>query len=490
MIAALGCLFLAIALGCAAMWRPLACLVGPKSPWAVILLMMGGGTAFGIGATSILFFLSDLLAPRFRWSELVVEIALLAWMIYASVQRRKLEEPGPKLVNRPESNPKSAPESNQETRLRRPSNLLTASALAAVLILATVAISQAWDRNPQGNWDAWSIWNLRAKFLAAPDTGPHPALPTTTARAWSPLLTETHPEYPLLLSGAVARCWAFSGGAPEVAPIAIGYLFFLSLIAVVTGGIAIARGAPAGMVAGLALASTTSLLHEVPSQYADVPLAAYLACSLVFLLIHRPIWAGVFAGFAAWTKDEGALYCVVLVILLAVFSVWGRAVFRRDVARVILGMLPGALTFGLFKVFLAPHGAAQFSAGVLSRFANMGRWEVVLAGVGSQIVSLGAGGFHPVFIVAAFSIGAGLRTDSRRDGYFPAFLPTALAVAMLAGYCAAMVTSPDDVSWQTGTAAGRLVVQWWPLAVIAMIEWLRPAEELAVEQPSAKKKRR
>lgn len=497
MIAALGCLFLAVALGCAAMWRPLACILGPKSPWAVILLMMGGGAAFGIGATSIFFFLSDLLAPGFRWAELMVEVAVLAWLIYASLRRRKLEEPEPKLVNRPESNPKSAPESNHETLLRRPSNLIMASALVIALILATVAMSQVWDLNPQGNWDAWSICNLRAKFLAAPDVGPGVAVSTTAARAWSPLLTETHPEYPLLLSGAVARCWAFSGVAravsdavPDIVPIAIGYLFFLSLIAVVTGGVAVARGAPAGLIAGLTLASTTALLHEVPSQYADVPLAAYLACSLVFLLIHRPIWAGVFAGFARWTKDEGALYCVVLVILLAVFSLWGRAGFRRDVLRVILGMLPGALTFGLFKVFLAPHSTAQFSAGVLSRFANMGRWEVVVAGVGSQIVSLGAGGFHPVFIVAAFAIGVRVRTDSRRDGYFSAFLSTALAVAMLAGYCAAMVTSPDDVSWQTGTAAGRLTVQWWPLAVIAMVEWLRPAEELAGEEPSAKKKRR
>lgn len=500
MIAAAGCLLVAIALGCAAMWRPLGCLIGPKPRWAVIALMMGGGAAFGIGATSILFFIADLvttadlLTPGFRWLELVVEIAVLAWLIYASVQRRtKTEKPEPKPGATSGSNPR--PGSNPGAKplgFWNLWNLMMAGALVVALILATAAMSGIWDRNPQGNWDAWSIWNLRAKFLAASGSEPAAASPTTIARAWSPLLTGTHPEYPLLLSGGVARCWAFSNSGPalpDAVPISIAYLFFLSLIAVVTGGIAIARGSFAGLVAGLTLTSTGALLHEVPSQYADVPLAAYLACAVVFLLIERPIWAGVFAGFAAWTKDEGALFCVVLAVLLTGCWWWDRR-RRRDLPRVILGMLPGALTFGLFKVFLAPRATAQFTAGVLSRFANMGRWEVVLAGVGSQIGSLGAGWLHPVFIVAALAIGAGFRKDSRRDPYFPALLCTALAVAMLGGYCMAMITSPDDAAWQTGTAAGRLMVQWWPLAVIAMMMWLRPAEERAIEEPSAKNKRR
>lgn len=493
MIAVAGCLLLAIALGCAAMWRPLGCLIGPQPRWAVFILTIGAGAIFGIGATSILFFVADLLAPGFRWLELVVEIAVLAWLIYASVQRRKKPEtPEPKLAARSGSNPRSAPESNPAAKPRgfwNLWNLMMGGALVVALILATAAMSKAWDLNPQGNWDAWSIWNLRAKFLAASGSEPGAASPTTAARAWSPLLTGTHPEYPLLLSGAVARCWAFSSSgpaAPDAAvPITIAYTFFLSLIAVVTGGIAIARGSLAGLIAGLALASTTALLHEVPSQYADVPLAAYLACSVVFLLIDRPIWAGVFAGFAAWTKDEGALFCVVLLILLAGAYAWDRP-RRRDLPRVTLGMLPGVLVFGLFKVFLAPHVNSQFSAGLFSRLADVGRWKVVLGGVGSQIASLGAGWFHPGFVVVAFAIAVGRRTDSRREAQFSA----ALVFAMLAGYCVAMVTSPDDAAWQTGTAAGRLMVQWWPLAVIAMTMWLRPAEELAIEEPAAKNKRR
>jgi hypothetical protein len=484
LIAGFACLILAIAIGCAAMeplYRGLSSQQrGPR--WAAILLAAGAGAMFGIGATSILFFLTILLVPRFPLAELLVEIAALTWLIYRIVKRRKPQSP----ANKP----------------RLASNLSVAGALGIVLMLATAAMDKSWDLNSQGNWDAWAIWNLRAKFLAAPELA---------ARAWSPLLSNTHPEYPLLLSAAIARCWTFSGaasfsaGPPDAVPIAIAYVFFLALIAAVTGGVAIARGAAAGSVAGLTLACTAALLHEVPSQYADVPIAAYMACAAVFVLLssqdhaqrsvapvsidpvagaprwalHAVIWAGVFAGFALWTKDEGALFCLVLLALLALF-------LRRDILLVILGMLPGGLIYLAFKLFLAPRVTTQFAAGTLARLADSGRWGVVLGGVTSQIVSLGGGWFHPLWIWVAYAIGVRFRTDSRRDAY----LFTALAAVILGGYAIAMVTSPNDVLWQTNTAAGRLVVQWWPLTVIALMVWLRPAEEWIVEPAQPKKKRR
>jgi hypothetical protein len=338
--------------------------------------------------------------------------------------------------------------------------LLAAGALTLVLALATGAMSKQWDLNPQGQWDAWSIWNLRAKFLAS-DLASH---------AWSPLLKETHPEYPLLLSGAVAYLNL---------PIAIAYAFFLSLIATVTGGLAIARGPLAGIVAGLTLATSGALLHEVPSQYADVPLAAYLAGALVFILIDKPLWAGVFASLGAWTKDEGALFCVALLVLVAILR-------RKDFLRTAIGMLPGALFYLGFKTFLAPHVTAQFGAGTLSRLADFSRWSIVLKGVATQIVSLGSGWFHPVFIIAALAFAVRLRNDSRRDAYFA----TGLAVTILAGYCVTMVAASADAVWQTNTAAGRLVVQWWPLAVIAMITWLCPAEELSTAESTGRSRKR
>ncbi len=441
MIAIFALLALAIAIGCAAMWRPIACLFESQPRWAVLTLIAGAGAAFGIGATSILFFLVNLIAPGIFWVDWMVEIAVLGWLIF---EARKMQLAKP-VASRPD--------------------VIAALALTAVVALSTVAMTQAWELHPFGNWDAWSIWNLRAKFLLAGKL------------AWSPLLSHTHPEYPLMLSGAVARLWA-AGGQLEMAPKAIGYTFFLALIAIVTGGVAMMRGSLAGLIAGLTLASTATFIDEAPTQYSDIPIAAFFAAAVIFVLIDRPIWAGVFAGFALWTKDEGAMFCVLLLAAVTIFRM-------RHLVRVAIGMIPGAAVYLFFKIALAPHVTGLFGTGTFARLTNGGRWGVVLGGVLSQVVSLGASWMHPALILIAFAIGVRLRIDSRRDAY----MLTALAGAMIAGYCAVMVAQSNDVLWQTNTAASRLVLQWWPVAIVAAMTWLRPAEELMVTE-AAKKKRK
>src|SRR5437899_5932982 len=94
---------------------------------------------------------------------------------------------------------------------------------------------------------------------------------------------------------------------PE-APIAASYLFFLALLALLTGGLAAYRGPSTGLLAGLALLGAPAVLREAASQYADVPMACYMAAAMTLALLDRPLLAGLFAGLGAWTKDEGVLF--------------------------------------------------------------------------------------------------------------------------------------------------------------------------------------
>src|SRR5579872_43185 len=158
------------------------------------LLVFGAGTAVGIGITSCLYFVP--------WSVRAVACAALAYNCW----RRR-------------------PAAALHTGPRFGYTLILAAVLLIAVLLVTVAMSAAWEANPQGNWDAWAIWNLRAKFLAAPGMA---------ARAWSPMLSATHPEYPLLLSGFIAACWRDAGTTSDFAPITASYLFFLALLAIVT----------------------------------------------------------------------------------------------------------------------------------------------------------------------------------------------------------------------------------------------------------------
>lgn len=216
----------AVALGCALVYPSGG--AGEFEPrWARALLVFGGGTAAGIGVTSCIFFLCRLAAPSTPKMAMVFEGALLAWLVYQIRRERKSE-------------------AERGALSASPYTLLLMAALIAALGIVTGAMSDAWQTNPQGGWDAWSIWNLRARFLASDFPG----------RAWSAALTGTHPEYPLLLSGFIARCWSYAGGLSDSVPMAVSYLFFLALVATVTGGLAIWRSRTLGLLAGLALVAS------------------------------------------------------------------------------------------------------------------------------------------------------------------------------------------------------------------------------------------
>jgi hypothetical protein len=340
--------------------------------------------------------------------------------------------------------------------------------VVATLLIVTGAMSAAWEANPQGDWDAWAIWNLRAKFLAVGDT---------PSRAWSAAINSAHPEYPLLVASSVARSWAFAGSTSEVAPMATSYLFFLTMLAMITGGLTIHRGRTIGLLAGLALLSAPVVLHQVIEQYADIPLACYFAGAMMFALLDRPLLAGLLAGLAAWTKDEGALFLLVFLITAAIFR-------RKKLTRFGAGAIPGALLLLSFKLAMAPRGLAYFSQGFLQRFADPSRFGQTLSAFARELGSLGTGLYHPILPVLALAIGLGFDRDRRKDLLFAVAIPA----AMLAGYFCIFLMTPYDLKWQLDTSLDRLMAQLWTAFLIAGLVGLREIQGVAVAAPTKSRK--
>lgn len=326
-------------------------------------------------------------------------------------------------------------------------------AFALALILVTSAMTAAWEANPQGNWDAWSIWNLRAKFLAA-GSG-------LAARAWSPMLSFTHSEYPLLLSGFVASCWSAAGSISDLAPIATSYLFFLALLATVTGGIAALRGTVPGLLAGLCLMGVPAVLTEVPSQYADVPLACFMAGAMLFALLERPAIAGVLAGFAAWTKDEGLLFLVILSAAMALLK-------RPGLLHFCYGAAPVAALVLIFKLAVArgTHSLMSDAAksSLLVRLGDFSRLPLIASSMVREVFAWNVGWYHPLLPIAALALVLRFDRRQRRDSLFCC----AIAGALLLGYFSVYMITPNDLKWQLQTSLTRLFVQLCPLVLIAV----------------------
>jgi hypothetical protein len=447
-------ILLAVALGCALVLR-FANLTSLRPRWAAALVIFGSGTALGIGLMSILFLAALLLIPGLPSLAMWLEIGILAWLSYDLYRRRD-----------------SAPTS--ESRSPFPWNLALMAALTLALALVIGAMSEAWENNPQGNWDAWAIWNLRARFLAAGGS--------LAQRAWSPLLSATHPEYPLLTSAFVARAWTYSHTLSVAVPIAVSCLFFLALISLATGGVAAWRSRPLGLLLGLSLASTPTLLHVVPDQYADIPLACYFTGALILAFLERPALAGLLAGLAAWTKDEGLLFVAVFLAAAAIFR-------RHQLLRLLTGAALGCGVAVVFKTILARGDGSLLSASLplLSQhLSDPGRYHQVLVAMGAEFTNMASGWYHPILPAIALAITLRFDIQRRRDALFC----STVVLLLLLGYFTVYIITPNDLTWQLQTSLSRLYVQLWPILLLAIWTALRAPETTAIVQVQTHKARK
>lgn len=419
----------AILLGCLLVYRYADLGKIPSAP-ARALLIFGAGTAGGIGLTSILFFLASVLLGSLKLA-MALELAVLAGAAYLAFRAGKYppaERAGFSWIT-----------------------ITLWASLFIALAAATAGMASAWQEIPHGNWDAWATWNLRARYLIS-GAG-------LASRAWSPVLAGvTHIEYPLLVPSFVARCWSLGGTASTAVPAAASYAFFLALVSLVGGAIMALRGTAIGLAAALVLTCTPSLLREVPAQYADVPVACYMAGALAFVLIDRPWMAGIFGGLALWTKNEGWLFFAALLIASAVWK-------RRAIPRIAAGALPAGLLALAFKLSLPKTTATQLGGslpGAIHQVGDVNRYAAVLSEFGRGVADMGVGWYHPILPLAIVMVALGFDRQRRTNAAFSGVV----AGVLLAGFFAVYIVTGYNLTWQLQTSLPRLLVQAWPLLVM------------------------
>jgi len=443
------------------LWIPEA---GGASRWAP-LLQVALGIALGIGVTSCLYFL--LLIAGAARLLIVLGVDLLALLAAGAAWWFRRKSTG--------AAHDSSPAFTWNWALA-----IAAAAMAAMFVTAFVNFSEF---NPQGGWDAFAIWNLRAQFLLHRETWRY---------AVTALPTGTHMEYPLLLSSAIARGWLYGGAAATAVPIAIALLLSLSLAALVTSTLSIVRGAAAGLLAGLILLANQIVFSAAPDQYADLPLAFFGLCAIAILTLDRSprylALGGLFAAFAAWTKNEGMLLliAVALALLATAWRTAGTRAAIRQTGFFLFGAVPVLCLVLCFKLFLAPPDplVGGMGAGLLRKIGDPARWVHIVAGFGKGL---------PAVALLLLALAAGLlrpRPAAQRTPVL--FLPLLAFAIILAGDFAVFLLTPDDVEWLLSTALDRLYLQLWPLLVFATFLLLRRPEDFAIASapaPSRSKER-
>lgn len=425
--------------------------------WAATLFTAALGAGAGIGLTSIVFLILDIAGaatPVSIFGADVVLLALAGWLWRTRSSGNAAGAPAP------------PPPGFRWT-------WLLALAFAGILAMVCTRVIQMAAALPVGDWDAWAIWNLRAKFLAGP--------PGAWRYAFSPLLNNSHPDYPPLLSAFVAQAWKAGGNMSAMAPALTSLLFFAALLALLVSAVTLLRGAALGLLAGLVILSTAALLNWAPAQYADIPLAFYYlgALALIFVDAARGpssarwplLWAGLCTTFAAWTKNEGIVFLAILTLLFAGFTLW-RARTPAGWSRLkwlLAGAVPGVLLTLWLKFFLAPPSDLWVKQGAsgLAKVADLTRYSALASGFFSDLLNLGSGVSHPLILLAILAIL--LRWQFEERYRLASLIAAAAVVLVFLSYCAVLLITPNGLEWQVQTAFDRLILQVWPAALLPRV---------------------
>ncbi len=335
----------------------------------------------------------------------------------------------------------------------------------AVALLAVAVPIVEYLAAPHGQWDAWAMWNQKARFMFRAGPG------------WTALLALTwaQPGHPLFVALSVARVWAYAGTELTVVPAALSLVYGIALVALVMG--ALDTGTRRAWVAGAVLVAPFTFSHLVAAQTADLPLTLFVTASLVMLrrLAVEPrdathlrgtlVLAGVLGGCAAWTKNEGFVFLAVSSALVAWLTLrHGRL---RDAAWWLGAALPLVAVVLWFKLAFATGSPEYFAA----REGGPGGTPRILDGERLRALSSmtatfwwrwgGSMATGALVVTALASIGAILRPANGADRGL-----LAVAAVMVAGYYVVWVVSPMDTTWLVATTFDRLMAQVWPTLVL------------------------
>lgn len=353
----------------------------------------------------------------------------------------------------------------------------------AELAVSAVAFLLISLHDPHGEWDAWAIWNLHARFLFRGGA--------YWRDGFSPLLASTHPDYPLLLPTMIASCWAFMGRETVAVPIATALLFGLAGVGLAWASLSHMRSRSQGLLAGIVLLGAPYFIDQGAMQYADIPLAFLMLATLVLLCLQNQatepgkgltFLAGMATGCAMWMKNEGLLFgLVILAVQIAVLAPgrgW-KAGFRQ-VLFFLGGLAPLGVLLFYFKTYIASPNdivSALGSTSTAMKILNFSRYVQTLKAFALSSMTFGKGFWitHPLPILALYLIALGVRVEGKNQRGIVAL---ALALGLTgAGYFMTYIVTPLNLEWQLLTSLNRLLIQLWPSFVFLFFLLAKTPEE-------------
>jgi len=422
--------------------------------WALVLKVFLG-IGVGLGITSCLYFLRLLMFPG-QGGYLLIQAGFLGSVSLALLLRKRFS-------------------------LGRVFYRFSISPIQFILGLALIAVlwtsiyySITFARvTPHGDYDAHAIWNLRARSIYRSGD--------TWENAFSPLINRNfHMDYPLLIPLSVVGGWHTLGSEVLRVPAVVSMLFLLGTAGIVFSVIAYLRSSSQAAIAVIVLLATPGLLLFSTFQTADIPLTYFLLASTSLLILARNennrgllFLSGMMASLAAWTKNEGLPF--ILIITICTIFAFGLRQARAHLRFLLAGMALPLLTIALFKILISANNdlfTNNGSSEIISKLFDPARYIQIATHLLSELIHLGDWPFPIIVILFVYGSIMGRKNFNSLTEKFSLIIPLAQFVIYMLIY----IITPNDLAWHMNYSMSRLLIHIFPLALLSFFLFVNTPE--------------
>lgn len=300
-----------------------------------------------------------------------------------------------------------------------------------------------------GEWDAWAIWNMHARFLADTDN-------------WQKLFhieAYAHTDYPLMLPANIAFfSRVFADKAMLLVPFGFHFLVTLCIPVIIFSELH-KRSIIVSALALLLLATDEFYLREGVAQYADTLLAFFFLCAFIAIdhqeLRESLIISGFMLGCCMWTKNEGVLLAVVFTLFYLPMLL-KTGLLRYFAAGIALPLV----VWAVFKLLYAPSNDMVSGQGsnTWQYLFQPERYELIREFLNNNLMLKFKVIFYGVVIYFALCI-LFRRTPGKQ---------LLIVLACLAAYMIIYIVTPHDLEWHLFTSQHRLLHQLLPVTLYAL----------------------
>lgn len=421
--------------------------------------LVGASIGLGAGTLGLLFFFASL-AGMVPSRRLLVLFGLsAAAALLALGKSRRLALPGGWGSREPLT----------------PRDGMTLGVLLLFLYAAAAVASHALAF-PLYEWDAFAIWGLKAKVVAAQP------LRECADYFQDGTLSYSHQDYPLLIPFLIAGLYGAVGEVNESAGRLIFPLLFLGFATLLYGGLRRKLTRPLAATLAAAGAAAPILLRWSGAGVADPALSFFHLGGVLFLADWLDrfqkqdlILAGLFSAFAAFTKNEGLALLLLNTLAATLFSL--RGIDRQrciTMACVAAGALALLLPWLVFRHGLPKSHENYADRLTLSTFVeNASRLKLILPAFLAQMTDWKQWG--PIWLLLPLSAALGRQALLRR-GAQALWL---LLILHLALYVTIYVVTPWNVVEQMQISLDRLLLHVLPTAAVLIRLHLQAANMTA-----------